>query len=256
MAIDYTKRPRSEPTPAAAPPAAAVPPPPTSQSAPAAPAVSGPPRKVTLTKGAPRVSLTKSGGIGGIARVNLNWSAVGAPPAPPAGGGFLAKMKNAAASASLSKGIDLDLGCLYELADGRKGVIQALGNAFGSLDTAPWILLDGDDRTGKVTGGENMSINLGQPGRFRRVLIFAMIYEGAPNWAAVDGIVTLTLANGQPVEVQLDDAAVGSRMCAVAQLVDVGGDLTLQREVRYIEGGQVALDKAFGWGMNWSRGRK
>ena len=45
-------------------------------------------------------------------------------------------------------------------------------------------------------------------------------------------------------------------MCAVAQLVESGGDLVLQREVRYIEGGQVALDKAFGWGMNWSRGRK
>lgn len=259
MAIDYTKRPRPEPVaPAApaAPPSPAAAAAPSAPPAPAAPTVSGPPRKVTLTKGAPRVSLTKSGGIGGIARVNLNWSALGDTPPPPTGGGFLAKMKNAAAAASLSKGIDLDLGCLYELADGRKGVIQALGNAFGSLDAPPWILLDGDDRTGKVTGGENMSINLSQPGRFRRVLIFAMIYEGAPNWAAVDGVVTLTLANGQPVEVKLDDAGVGSRMCAVAQLVDVGGDLTLQREVRYIEGGQVALDKAFGWGMNWSRGRK
>ncbi len=101
-----------------------------------------------------------------------------------------------------------------------------------------------------------MSINLKQPGRFRRVLIFAMIYEGAPNWAAVDGVVTLTLANGQPVEVRLDATRPPSRMCAVAQLVDSGGDLVLQREVQYIEGGQVALDKAFGWGMNWARGRK
>ena len=101
-----------------------------------------------------------------------------------------------------------------------------------------------------------MSINLKQPGRFRRVLIFAMIYEGAPNWAAVDGVVTLTLANGQPVEVKLDATSATSRMCAVAQLVDSGGDLVLQREVQYIEGGQVALDKAYGWGMNWARGRK
>ena len=96
-----------------------------------------------------------------------------------------------------------------------------------------------------------MSINLGQPGRFRRVLIFAMIYEGAPNWAAVDGVVTLTPANGQPVEVRLDDTGAASRMCAVAQLVESGGDLVFQREVQYIDGGQVALDKAFGWGMNW-----
>src|SRR6478609_4093734 len=230
MAIDYTKRPSP-------PPAAPPPPAPAAAAAPSAPAAPTAPAsgKVSLTKGAPRVSLTKSG---------------------PAGGGFLAKMKNAAAAAAAPRGVDLDLGCLYELADGRKGVIQALGNSFGSLDSPPWILLDGDDRTGQVTGGENMSINLKQPGRFRRVLIFAMIYEGAPNWAAVDGVVTLTLANGQPVEVRLDATSATSRMCAVAQLVDSGGDLVLQREVQYIEGGQVALDKAFGWGMNWARGRK
>jgi tellurite resistance protein TerA len=247
MAIDYTKRP-SRPNPPPAPPAAAPAPP-------AAGSQSVRPGRVTLTKGAPKVSLTKSGSAGGIARVNLNWSALAPTPPPAPTGGFLAKIK-AAAAVSVSKGIDLDLGCLYELADGRKGVIQALGNSFGSLDAAPWISLDGDDRTGTVTGGENMSINLSQPGRFKRVLIFAMIYEGAPNWAAVDGVVTLTPANGQPIEVKLDATEASVRMCAVAQLVDTGGDLVFQREVRYIEGGQVALDKAFGWGMNWARGRK
>src|SRR5690606_40105293 len=56
-------------------------------------------------------------------------------------------------------GVDLDLGCLYELADGSKGVIQALGNSFGALNTPPYIHLDGDDRTGSSTGGENMHIN-------------------------------------------------------------------------------------------------
>jgi tellurite resistance protein TerA len=254
MPIDYTKRPKPEPEPepAAEPPAGV----PAAGVAPAAAAPAGA-RKVTLTKGAPRVSLTKTGGVAGIARVNLNWSSTTPPTTPPpATGGLFSRMKNAAAAVSVSKGIDLDLGCLYELADGRKGVIQALGNAFGSLDAPPWIALDGDDRTGKVAGGENMSINLGRPGRFKRVLIFAMIYEGAPNWAAVDGVVTLTSAGGQQFEVRLDDAGVNSRMCAVAQLVEAGGELVFQREVRYIEGGQMALDQAYGWGMNWARGRK
>jgi len=241
MAIDYTKRPQPAPPPTAA----GV----SSES-------SGSPRKVTLTKGAPKVSLTKSGGVGGVARVNLNWSSQSPEPAPPSGGGFLSRVKKAAAAGSAPKGVDLDLGCLYELADGRKGVVQALGGSFGSLNSPPWIFLDGDDRSGSVAGGENMSINLDQPGRFRRVLIFAMIYEGAPNWAAVDGVVTLTPATGQQIEVRLDDTGAPSRMCAVAQLVESGGDLVFQREVRYIDGGQVALDKAFGWGMNWAPGRK
>ena len=250
MAIDYTKRPRT-PTPAAEPPPA--PSPPAAPPVAAAPATVG--GKVLLTKGAPRVSLTKSGAIGGIARVNLNWSAQPPTQPPPTGGGLFSRMK-AAATVSVSKGVDLDLGCLYELADGRKGVIQALGNSFGALNSAPWIQLDGDDRTGSVVGGENMSINLGEPGRFRRVLVFAMIYEGAPNWAAVDAVVTLTPANGQPVQVRLDATDAAVRMCAVAQFVESGGDLVFQREVRYIEGGQMALDKAYGWGMNWARGRK
>lgn len=205
--------------------------------------------KVTLTAAAPQISLTKSGGAGGVIHINLNWSA-GAPK-PAAGGGFFKRL-----AAAASKGVDLDLGCLYELTDGSKGVVQALGNSFGSLSAAPWIKLDGDDRTGNVAGGENMSINLEQPGRFRRILIFAMIYEGAPNWAAVDGVVTLIPVNGPQVEVRLDATDQAARICAVAEFTNAGGDLVVQREVRYINGGQSMLDQAYGWGMNWSPGRK
>ena len=205
-------------------------------------------QKVTLTQAAPQISLTKSGGSSGTIRINLNWSQ-GAPA--PSGGGFFKRL-----AAAASKGVDLDLGCLYELSDGSKGVVQALGNSFGSLDRPPWIKLDGDDRTGAVTSGENMSINLEQPGRFRRVLIFAMIYEGAPNWAAVDGVVTLSPINGPQIEVRLDATSQASRICAVAQLINQGNDLVVQREIKYIDGGQSLLDKAYGWGLNWSPGRK
>jgi tellurite resistance protein TerA len=81
--------------------------------------------KISLTKASPGISLTKQTGR---LRVNLNWDA--RPPAP-AKRGMLARL------APPQRGIDLDLGCLYELNDGRKGVVQALGNSFGSLDKAP-----------------------------------------------------------------------------------------------------------------------
>jgi tellurite resistance protein TerA len=45
-------------------------------------------------------------------------------------------------------------------------------------------------------------------------------------------------------------------MCAIALLESAGGDFTVRREVRYVDGAQDALDRAYGWGMNWSRGRK
>ncbi|MFN8090511.1 MAG: Tellurium resistance [Mycobacterium sp.] len=213
MGIDYTKR-----------PGAGSPPP---QQQPSAVNLS----KISLTKDAPRISLTKPGVQQGVMRVNLNWSA------------------NA-------RGVDLDLGCLWELSDGSKGVIQALGNNFGSEHSPPFIALDGDDRSGAVEGGENMRINLARPEQFRRILIFAMIYSGAANWAAVDGVVTMYPTSGPPIEVRLDSPVSGARICAVAQVYYAEGGIHVSREVRYIDGSQSTLDHAYGWGMAWKAGRK
>ena len=200
--------------------------------------------KVTLTKSAPSVSLAKHSGASGQLKVNLSWNA--RPPAA-GGGGFLKKLLGG------DRGIDLDLGCLWELTDGRKGVVQALGNAFGSLDKPPYVLRDGDDRTGG--GGENMTINLDRLAEIRRVLVFAFIYEGVPAWDAADGVVTLYPQGGAPIEVRLDETS-GSRMCAIALLENAGGSVRINREVKYIKGAQDALDREYGWGMDWSPGRK
>lgn len=234
MPIDYTKRPSS----AAAGPSAAQPGKPVSMS------------KVTLTKASPTVSLTKSGGAGGKLHVNLNWTARPAQAAAPKG--LLKRL----AAGTPSSGIDLDLGCLYELTDGTKGVIQALGRQFGSLDSPPYIFLDGDDRSGSVSGGENLYVNLAHVARLRRILVFACIYEGASAFDQADGVVTLTPATGAPIEVRLDETAGRSRMCAIALIDNSTGELTVRREVQYINGAQDVLDRTYGWGMNWSAGRK
>jgi hypothetical protein len=135
----------------------------------AASASAAPPVSIILTKSAPRVNLAKGSDGQGPMRVNLNWTA--RQPSR----GLLAEVAAAA--------VDLDLGCLYELADGTKGVIPAFGNSFGSLDRPPYILLEGDDRSGANLAGENMHVNLARPKQFRRVLVFAMIYQRTPNWA-------------------------------------------------------------------------
>lgn len=204
--------------------------------------------KVTLTKSSPTVSLAK--GSGGQMRVNLSWNAKPAGAPASGGGGFLKKLT---AAASANKGIDLDLGCLYELNDGKKGVIQALGKAFGSLQQPPYVLLDGDDRSGG--GGENLLINLDKLGEIRRLLVFAFIYEGVPAWDKADGVVTLFPPGQGEIEVRLDEHS-GTRMCAIALLEASGGELKVRREVQYINGAQDALDRAYGWGMDWKAGRK
>lgn len=203
--------------------------------------------KVTLDKATPTVSLAKSGDGQGTMRVNLNWTAGTAPT----GGGFLAKLKAAG-----TPSIDLDLGAMYELADGSVGVVQALGNAFGSLNRPPHIHLDGDDRSGSNTAGENLHISLADIRQFRRILIFAYIYEGAPNWSAANGVVTLFPTAGPQVEVRLDSADNQATSCAIAMLHSNGHELTVTREVRYIRGSQQQVDQAYGFGMNWTTGRK
>ena len=226
--VDYTKRPQQSTPPVGAPAAGAV-----SLS------------KVTLTKSAPSVSLSKGNGASGRLKVNLSWNA--RPQAASGGGGFLKRL------AGGNRGIDLDLGALFELTDGTKGVVQALGNAFGSLDRPPYVLLDGDDRSGG--GGENLTVNLDQLPAIRRVLVFAFIYDGVPAWDQADGVVTLTPVGAPPIEVRLDESS-SSRMCALALLENAGGTLSVRREVRYIDGAQDALDRAYDWGMDWTPGRK
>ncbi|PZT73576.1 MULTISPECIES: TerD family protein [unclassified Streptomyces] len=222
--------------------------------APPAPPVTQPVRltKVTLTKEAPSVSLTKQGGTSGAMRVNLNWEV------RKQFKGWGSKLGRAVANHS---DLDLDLCALYELTDGRKGVVQALGNAFGALHQPPFIHLDGDDRTGAVSTGENLTINLDHKAQLRRVLIFVTIYEGARSFADLHATVTLQPQHGAPIDFSLDECTVPSTVCALALITNTGNDLTVQREARYLVpqrgvSPQRTIDHAYGWGMNWTPGRK
>ncbi|MEU1044031.1 TerD family protein [Streptomyces sp. NPDC005897] len=255
--------------PAAVPPAPVPPAParptPTAPSAPPAfpaaappPAPSAPPAqpvrltKVTLTKAAPSVSLTKQGATSGAMRVNLNWQV------RKQFSGWARKLGRPVA---MHDDLDLDLCCLYELSDGSKGVVQALGNAFGALNQPPFIHLDGDDRTGAVSTGENLTISLDHQRYFRRILVFVTIYEGARSFADLHATVTLQPQYGAPVDFSLDECTVPSTVCALALITNTGSDLVVQREARYLvpERGvspQRTVDYAYGWGMNWTPGRK
>ncbi|OZG27147.1 Tellurium resistance [Williamsia sp. 1138] len=235
MAIDYTKRPRSNPTPQtpapAAPPAAPAPPP-------AASAVDL--SKISLTKSSPTVSLAKAGVSGGTIRINLNWA-----QGSGQGGGFFKR----------KSGVDLDLRCLFELSDGSLGGVGALDRNFGALEKRPFIKLDQDDRSGSTASGENMFVNLADPGVFRRILVFADIYEGSPNWAAVDGVVTVESQFGPPIEVRMDSPKNNLRTASIALIESGPHGVTITRAVEYFSGGDK-MDKHFRWGLNWGRGSK
>ncbi|WP_425329482.1 TerD family protein, partial [Streptomyces inhibens] len=243
-------------------PAASIPPPPGQPApAPAPPAVRL--TKVTLTKEAPAVSLTKQGGTSGAMRVNLNWTS------GTAGKRLTKKLGRKAMQAMGARGallppsgeLDLDLCALYELTDGAAGVVHPLGNNFGALHAPPYIQLDGDDRTGAVTAGENMTINLDHQARIKRILIFVTVYAGARSFEGLHATVTLQPQYGAPVDFSLDACTVPSNVCALALITNTGSELVVQREARYLvpEPGvspQRTVDYAYGWGLDWSPASK
>jgi len=241
--------------------------------------------KVTLDKRGDKVSLDKrpGGGYGRI-HVNLNWNqaAIAPPPAslpPPSsaarGGGFFdritsmagdlankaGEMANKAGAARKGRsGIDLDLGCMYELADGRRGLVQALGNTFGDYEREPFIQLDADDRTGAAANGENLFINGERFDQIKRAVIFSFIYEGAANWGVTNGVVTVSAPGQAPVEVRLDG---GDRqiMCAIALIENRGGNLVITKLAEYFQqqgttSAHELMDRHYGFGMRWKTGSK
>ena len=206
--------------------------------------------KITLTKNQSSINLKKRDDFGKIS-VNLDWNQ--RPPsdkAAPKKGilGDLFKQHQ-------SSGIDLDVGAMIHLKNGEKTLIQALGNRFGSLQSAPYVCLRADDRTGQVSGGEWLDINGQQWSQIEEVFIFAFIYEGAPNWEKTDGVVTIHVPEQSPIETRLTEGAGNLPMCAIARLVNQKGSINVERINQYFKGHQE-MDKAFNWGFSWKRGRK
>ncbi|EAR21078.1 TerD family protein [Nitrococcus mobilis] len=194
--------------------------------------------KITLEKKKP-VSLTKESGQYGRIIVNLNWTK------GKGGGGFFSR----------NKGIDLDLGCFVELQSGAKDVVQALGNTFGAYDSKPYAHLLADDRTGEASQGEFLHINGDQWSQLRRVLVYAFIYEGAPNWAAADAVITIKAPDQPELVVRLDSHSSSEGMCAVAMLENDGGKIKVSKLIDYYRGHRF-MDEAYGWGFSWRAGRK
>ena len=191
--------------------------------------------KITLDKRgeSQKVSLKKEGGS--TIHVNLNWDT-----------GKKSWWK-AAVSA------DLDLGCMFQLKTGEKGVIQPLGNRFGARHEIPYILLDKDDRSGAATDGENLRIY--RPDLIQRVVIFAMIYEGTANFTSVNGRVTIKDDAGNEITVHCNNPDSSLTFCAVCLIENIGSEMRYTKEERYFPSHQEC-DEHFGFGFRWVAGRK
>jgi len=196
--------------------------------------------KVNLTKENGSISLKKETGRFGKIRVNLNWN--------QGSQGGVMKMFG-------PKPVDLDLGCFVEDRYGNRTCVQALGDSFGDYGYFPYAKLLGDDRTGAVTDGEWLEINGEMWSEFNRILIFAFIYEGVPNWHDTDGVVRVMIPDQPEIEVRLNEHGSQDRMCAIAMLENQGGSIKVNREIKFFRGHRY-MDQNYGWGMTWEAGSK
>ncbi|MDI3389701.1 Tellurium resistance [Streptomyces sp. B-S-A8] len=218
---------------------------------------------IELTKRRPSVSLTKQGAATGNLRVNLSWRmrTSDIEGRSKRGGGLLRhplKMFQPDVVQAHTQGmvnVDLDLGCLYEMTDGAKGVVQPLGKFFGDLNAPPYVKLSGDDRFGSASG-ETLYVNLDYRESIKRLLFFVYIYDQTPAFDRTHAKLTLYPSNGPRIEIELDEQAPQARSCAVISVENVKDELIVRREVKFVYGFQAELDRLYGWGLQWGRGYK
>lgn len=188
--------------------------------------------KISLTKAQPKVDLTKRAGTLGLIKANLNWT--------QASGGFF------------SSAIDLDLGAFVELNNGQKALVQALGKR---LEFTPYVELLADDRTGKSVDGEWLHINGEKIQDVKRMIIFAFIYEGSPNWEKANAQVTIHVPEMAPIESKLTEKSKSKRFCAIAEITVNNGNVQVEQLNKLFDG-HKDCDQHFGWGFTWTEGRK
>jgi tellurite resistance protein TerA len=218
---------------------------------------------VELTKRRPELSLTKQGAAVGNMRVNLSWQMRPSDTGDWATdrGSFLRrqidvfKPRIVQAAGPAMVNVDLDLACLYELADGTKGVVQPLGGFHGDLDGPPYIQMSGDDRFGG-TSGETLYINFDKREEFKRLLVFVYIYDGTPAFDRTHAKVEIFPGSGPRIEIPLTEREPQARSCAVVLIENRKDEMVVRREVRYVYGFQAEIDRLYGWGLQWGRGYK
>ncbi len=153
-------------------------------------------------------------------------------------------------------GVDIDLGCLYQLKNGARGGLQAFGEAHGALEAEPFIFLSGDERTGDRAGpDETLKVNGAHWNDIERILIYVYIYDGARDWSSVRPQIQVRVPGEQPMVVTLNTRKEEMCVCALAGLENVRGGVKMTSYLEYFPG-HAEMDRAFGFGLTWETGSK
>lgn len=172
------------------------------------------------------------------------------------GQGFWDKLFRRAKKGIAHKGVDIDLGCLYELHDGSRDCLQAFGDLYGNLNKPPWVRLSGDERTGDTEGvDEYMLINGQKWPEIKRILFYIYIYEGATDWQTIKPEIFIDIPGDEDLRMTPHARQSDLSLCAVGELENIRGGMKLTNHSEYFPG-HAEMDRAFGYGINWEEGTK
>jgi tellurite resistance protein TerA len=160
---------------------------------------------------------------------------------------------------------DLDLGCYYELRNGKRSLIDALQFANGNggprdmvtkqgcYSNPPYIWHTGDDRGNKQASTELILVNSKGLGIIRRIIVYAYIYEGVANWQMTDAVVQIDVPDKERIDIQMGNTTDKRRFCAIAQLdFDTDNSVTVKRLVTFHDK-HSDCDKLYGWGFKYNK---
>ncbi len=164
--------------------------------------------------------------------------------------------------------IDLDLGCYYELANGRKTLIDGLQFARGRVVprdevsrqgcyvAPPYIWHAGDDKGSAGASGETILVNPAGLGEIKRIILYTFIYEGTRKWSETKASLQISVPGCEPVVIEVGDTPSQQRFCALAQItVNDDGTLDVTRLGTFHDG-HSDCDAAYGWGFNYYQRHK
>ena len=199
-----------------------------------------------------RINLEKPSGrpLTGEIVINLDWNK----------GGFFKNL--------FGNAVDLDLGCFYEMRDGKKMLIDGLQFSHGRggdrhhvtrqgcYDHAPYIWHQGDDRGGGASSGEIILVNPNGVSQINLIIVYTFIYEGVAKWSETNAVVKVKIPGSDDVIVKMGQQSSTKRFCAIAQL-DFGTDnsITVKKLVTFHDS-HSDCDKVYSWGFNYSPGSK
>lgn len=211
-----------------------------------------------------RINLSKDSTGNTISKeitINLNWTQEKQEEKSSGLFGSLRKL------ISGSDGIDLDLGCFYELRNGTKMVIDGIQFAHGQgggrmqaskqgrYNGQPWVWHSGDDRFG-AGDGENILLNPAGLSDLKRLTVYCFIYKGVANWSQTNAVASIKVPGNPDIVVEMGKQTSSKMMCALAEINFEGNEGITVKKLISFHNGHADCDKTYSWGLQWTAGSK